>query len=85
MHASQSVSPRKKRKAQQLTLPFPRGKPWHERSPCDAENLTPEQWQTSGFPANSNQHRYCEKIYVGWRDDKGQLHRCECLCHARQS
>jgi hypothetical protein len=85
MQASQSVSSRKKRKALQLTLPFPKSKPLAQQSPCDAENMTPEQWQYAGFPADYNQHRYCERIYKGWRDEQGQLHPCECLCHARRS
>jgi hypothetical protein len=72
-----------KRRAVQQQLPFAKSKPLAERSPCEAENLTPEQWQVAGFAADFNQHRYCERIYKGWRDDQGQLHRCECLCHGR--
>jgi hypothetical protein len=72
-----------KKQSQQQELRFDPGKPLAERSPCDAANLTPEQWQQAGFPRDYNQHRYCERIYKGWRDEQGQLHQCECLCHAR--
>jgi len=77
-----STAAKRKRPVQQ-SLPFPKGKPLAQRSPCEGNNLLPEQWANAGFPRNFDQHRYCEKVYVGWFDEQGQLHRCECLCHVR--
>lgn len=52
-------------------------------APCLSPDPPEEVWAYARFPRGFNNHKWCERFYVGVVRADGTLERCPCACHRR--